>query len=88
MTAKQRFLQRKEDVKFHAELVHKTEFLMALDAALLQYQESLGDSKDITSASATAWRVEGARGLITAFLGLSSTPTVTKHEDRSTLNRV
>lgn len=88
MTHKQRFLQHKEDVRMHAELVHSEPFLNAVEKAMLQYQENLGDSKDITSASSVAWRLEGARGFVATFLSLSSVPNVTKPVDRSTLNPV
>ena len=85
MTPKDRFLQRTDDVKQHASLANNLAFINSLDVALLQYQAKLSSAGDLTTAAANFHRIEGARGFIESFLGLSKTITVPQKTDRSNL---
>jgi hypothetical protein len=72
----------------HLELVTSVGMVAALDYAMLQMVNDLPRSDDPTSASANAWRLEGARRFRAIFVTLSEPPRKIKHTDPDQLPHV
>lgn len=90
MTPKQLFLQRADDVKFHANIANSTPFINAMHSALLNYQYRLvyGVLNGQEEAAANFHKLAGAKEFIDEFLGLSATPTPAKRVDRGNLQQI
>jgi hypothetical protein len=86
MSPKGRFLTNPTRVAEHRHIIVQPTFLDAIDAAMLQYANSMDDRvvPDVTSGVL----LKGAREFVKVFMSLTEQPTMTPRKDVDNLKNV
>lgn len=85
-TPKERF-QKSSAIKFHVELVTKSEVHYALEVALAEMVRELGQANDLATAASFHYRLAGAKQFMNIWLNLAEPKEVRAREDKQNLNR-
>ena len=83
---KQRFQQNTRLVKDYVGILDNPAFQVALDAALLEYQQLVSSqAKDALSASAAGFKIQGALEFVRTLKTLADTEVPTRRRDMDNL---
>ena len=73
-TPKQRFVESTRIAEAHKDTVDSSQFLLAMDMALLQIVSELKSTSDVQAAAANYWKLEGALSYMKTLSQLGDAP--------------